>query len=80
MNNNKNNSDYLFWLVRKNIKKYRNKLNITTRELADRTGYTHQYILDLECLKIIRRPRLDTLGIIVKTLNIDIRQLFDDID
>ena len=32
-----------------------------------------------ECLKIVKRPRLDTLGRIAEALNIDIRQLFDNI-
>lgn len=80
MTDNKESDDYLFYVARVNIKKYRKKANMTSQELAEKTGYTHQYILDLECIKIVRRPRLDTLGRIAKALNIDIRQLFDDIE
>lgn len=80
MKYNKESNDYLFYQARVNIKKYRKLANMTTQELSEKTGYTHQYILDLECIKIIKHPRLDTLGIIAKALNIDIRKLFDDID
>lgn len=80
MNNNKNCSDYLYFLVRTNIKKYRKLRNMTTIELAIKSGYTLQYILNLECLKTIKRPRLDTLGIICNALNIDITQLFENVD
>ena len=55
-------------------------VNITAQELADKSGFTHQYIRDLECLKLVERPRIDTLTRIAKALNIDIRQLFDDVD
>lgn len=71
--------DYYF-LVRSNIKKYRRIKGITAQELADRAGFTHQFIRDLESLKIVRRPRLDTLGQIAQALGIDIRQLFDEIE
>lgn len=77
---NKNNNDYYYIIARKNIKKYRKKEHITTQQLADKCGFTHQFIRDIECIKIIKRPRLDSLGRIANALNIDIRQLFDDVD
>lgn len=76
----KNNDDYCFYQARINIKKYRKKLGITAQELADRTEFSHQFIRSLEALKIVKRPRLDTLARIAKALNIELRQLFDDID
>ena len=75
----KNNEDYYYYIARVNIKKYRKIANITSQELADKSGFTHQFIRDLESLKLVRRPRLDSLGRIAKALNIDIRQLFDDV-
>ncbi len=74
----KNDNDYYYMLARINIKKYRKKSKMTTQELADKCGFTHQFIRDLECLKLIKRPRLDSLGRIADALNIDIRKLFDD--
>lgn len=76
----KNNNDYYYYVVRKNIKKYREKKNMTTQELADNCDYTHQFIRDLESLSIVKRPRLDTIARIARGLNIDIRKLFDDIN
>lgn len=77
---NKNDNDYYYYLARVNIKKYRNKANMTAQELADKSGFTHQFIRDLESLKLIKRPRLDSLVRIANALNIDLRQLFDDIE
>lgn len=77
---NKDSDDYCYYVVRINIKKYRKLANITSQELADRSGFSHQFIRNLESLKTISRPRLDTLSRLAKALEIDIRQLFDDID
>lgn len=66
-------------VVRKNIKKYRLMRNYTLQELADLTGLSHGYVRDLECLSIEKTPLLETLGKFADALEIDIRQLFDDI-
>ena len=77
---NKENNDYYYYVARVNIKKYRKLKGYTAQELADKTGLTHQFIRDLESLKITRRPRLDTLVNIANALNIDIKDLLDDKD
>lgn len=66
-------------LVRKNIRKYRLMRKYTLQELADKAGYTHQYVRDLECLNIDKTPTLEALGKFATALDIDIRQLFDEI-
>lgn len=66
--------------VRKNIRKYRLIRNYTLQELADKTGLTHGYVRDLECLTIDKIPTLETVGKFADALEIDIRQLFDDVD
>lgn len=66
--------------VRKNIRKYRLIRNYTLQELADRTGLTHGYVRDLECLTIDKTPTLETIGKFADALEIDIRQLFDDVE
>ena len=76
----KNNPDYYYYIARVNIKKYRKLANMTTQELADKSEFTHQFIRDLESLKLVRRTRLDTLGRIANALGIDIRQLFDEVN
>ncbi len=50
------------------------------QELADKTGLTHGYVRDLECLSIDKTPLLETVGKFADALEIDIRQLFDDIN
>lgn len=67
-------------IVRKNLKKYRLMRKYTLQELADLTGLTHGYVRDLECLSIDKTPLLETIGKFAEALEIDIRQLFDDIN
>ncbi len=71
--------DNLSLIVRKNIRKYRQLRGYTLQELADRTGLTHGYVRDLECFSIDKTPLLETLGQFANALDIDIKQLFDDI-
>lgn len=66
--------------VRKNIRKYRMIRNLTMQELADKTNLTHGYVRDLECLTIDKTPTLETIGKFADALEIDIRQLFDEIN
>ena len=51
----------------------------TLQELADLTGLTHGYVRDLECFSIEKTPLLEGVGKFSDALEIDIRQLFDDI-
>ena len=69
----------LSFIVRVNIRKYRKMRGYTMQELADKTGLTHGYVRDLECLTIDKTPLLETVGKFAEALEIDIRQLFDDI-
>ena len=66
--------------VRKNIRKYRLIRNYTLQELADKTNLTHGYVRDLECLTIDKTHTLETIGKFADALEIDIRQLFDDVE
>lgn len=66
--------------VRKNIRKYRLIRGYTLQELADRAELTHGYVRDLECLTINKTPTLEAIGKFAEALEIDIRQLFDDVE
>lgn len=72
--------DNLSIKVRKNIRKYRKMRGYTLQELADLSGFTHGYVRDLECLTINKTPTLEAIGKFADALEIDIRQLFDDVD
>lgn len=71
--------NYYYDIVRKNIKKYRLSKGITQQTLADLTDLTRDYICDIESLKKNKGFSLATLGRIANALDIDIRQLFDEI-
>jgi len=70
----------LSYMVRFNIRKYRKMRNLTMQELADRTNLTHGYVRDLESFGIDKTPLLETVGKFAEALEIDIRQLFDDVE
>ena len=78
--NSRYSKERLSLIVRKNIKKYRLMRKYTLQELADLTGLTHGYVRDLECLSIDKTPLLETVGKFAEALEIDVRQLFDDIN
>ena len=78
--NSRYSKEQLSLTVRKNIRKYRLMRKYTLQELADLTGLTHGYVRDLECLTIDKTPLLETKGKFADALEIDIRQLFDDIN
>lgn len=71
--------EQLSLIIRVNIRKYRLMRKYTLQELADKTGLTHGYVRDLECLSIEKTPSIETVGKFAEALEIDIRQLFDDI-
>lgn len=66
-------------MIRTNVRKYRLMCGMTMQELADKTELTHGYIRDLESLKVDKTPSLETLSKLCNALEIDIKQLFDDI-
>ena len=78
--NSRYSKEQLSLTVRKNIRKYRLMRKYTLQELADLKGLTHGYARDLECLTIDKTPLLETIGKFADALEIDIRQLFDDIN
>ena len=74
------NEDYHYYdIVRKNIKKYRILANITQQELADRIDMSMHYISQIESATPNKYFTLIVIGRIADALNIDIRQLFDEI-
>ena len=71
---------YYYDVVRKNIKKYRAIAGITQQELADRIDLTMHYISQIESGTKDKYFTLIVIGRVADALNIDIRQLFDDIE
>ena len=80
INENHFHDDYYYYdIVRKNIKKYRKIANLTQQELADKIDVSMHYISQIESANPNKYFTLVIIGRIADVLNIDIRQLFDDV-
>ena len=66
--------------IGENIKKYRKTANLTQQELADKIEVSMHYISQIESANPNKYFTLVVIGRIADALNIDIRQLFDDVD
>ena len=73
------NDMYYYDIVRYNIKKYREKANLTQQQLADLAGITMNYLAKIESVKMQRGFTIVIVGRIADALNIDIRCLFEPI-
>ncbi len=72
--------NYYYDIVRYNIKKYREKANLTQQQLADLAGITMNYLAKIESVKMQRGFTIVIVGRIADALNIDIRCLFEPIE
>ena len=73
------NDNYYYNLIRTNIKKNRIKANLTQQELADKAGITMNYLSKIESERMNRGISVVIIGRIADALEIDIRNLFDEI-
>lgn len=76
----KHSDTYYFDVIRHNIKKYREMMQLTQQQLADKAGISMNYVAKIESKKMQRGFTIVILGRIADALKIDIRQLFDPID
>lgn len=72
------NDNYYYDLIRRNIKKYREKFGLTQQELADKVGVSMNYIAKIESEKMQKSFTIGVLGRIASALEIDIRKFFDE--
>ena len=75
----RNNENYVYELVSKNIKKQRNLKGLTQAELAEKMAYSTQFISNIES-KNHQTFSLGTLWRIALVLDIDISILFKEED
>lgn len=71
--------EYYYTIIRKNIKKNRLAKKLTQQNLADMIEMSREYICDIENDSRNKHPTISVLGRIADALNIDIKQLFDDV-
>lgn len=75
----KSDNNYVYYLVSKNIRKYRKLKGLKQRELADKCSLSEGFISDIES-NTFRTISLNTLYHIAKVLDIHIMLLFQDLD
>ena len=75
----KEDNNYIYYWVGKNIRKYRKQKGWTQRELARRCNYSENFISDIEN-KTFKTFSLNTLYHISKVLDVHIKLLFEDIN
>ena len=74
---NKNDENYIYQLVSKNIKKQRKLKGLTQEQLAEKMNYSTQFISNIES-KNHQTFSLGTLWRLALVLNIDIELLFKE--
>ena len=75
----KNDENYVYELVSKNIKKQRKLKGMTQEQLAEKMSYSTQFISNIES-KNHQTFSLGTLWRLASVLDIDIKVLFEEID
>lgn len=78
-NISKEDNNYIYFMVGKNVKKYRKLKGITQKELANRCNYSENFIGDIEN-NTFKTFSLNAIYHISKVLGIQIKLLFEDID
>lgn len=68
--------EYYYKILRKNIRYYRKKRQLTQQELADISELSREYICDVENDKRNKHPSIAVIGRIADALEIDIILLF----
>lgn len=72
----KENTD-IYLIVSKNIRYYRKLRRITQKELARRTGYSCAFIRRIEAPNCPKNFSIQTIYLISRALNIDIKYFFE---
>ncbi len=70
-------NDNIYEIIKSNIRFYRKKNKITQEELAERTGFTHEYIRKLESSKYNGGLSIDSLSNISNVLNVPIAKFME---
>lgn len=77
---NKNDENYIYYLVAKNLKKQRKRKGLTQSQFAELCNYSDGFIMNIESDKYHQTFSLGTIWKFAQVLNIDIRELLKPID
>lgn len=78
--NNKNDDEYIFYVIGQNIKKQRKIKGLTQEQLAIKCMYNRSFIANLESEKFFQTISVSSLNHIAKTLGIHITKLLEDLE
>lgn len=71
----------IYYLVGQNIKKQRKLKKMTQLQLAEKSYFSYEFIRKIESKSSCRNTfSLDTVDKLAKTLNVDIRLLFEPLE
>ena len=76
----KNDENYVYYLVAQNLKKQRKLKGYTQAQFALLCNYSEGFIMNIESKKYHQTFSLGTLWTFDKALEIDIRELFKPVD
>lgn len=77
---NKNDENYIYYLVAHNLKAIRKEKGLTQAKFAELYNYSEGFIMNIESNKYLQTFSLGTLWKFAQVLDIDIRELFIPID
>lgn len=77
---NKNDENYIYFLVAKNLKKQRKLKGLTQSKFAELCNYSVGFIMNIESEKYYQTFSLGTLWKFAEILEIDICELFKPLD
>ena len=69
-----------YTILVKNIKYFRLKSNMTQEQLAEKSDLSVSYIKQIESGKEFKNTTFNTFSKIAKALNIDVKELFNEIE
>ena len=76
----RNDENYIYYVIGQNIKKQRKLKHLTQEQLAEKCNYSLSFIGNLESPKVFQTISVGSLYHIAKVLDISILELFKDID
>lgn len=77
---NKEDENYIYYVVAHNLKKIRKSKGLTQSKFAELCNYSDGFIMNIESKKYHQTFSLGTLWTFAQVLNIDIKELFDPIE
>ena len=74
----KHSNMYYYDIVRKNIRKYRKQKGYTQQSLSEKVDMSMDYLAEIESTKRRKTFSIEMLGRIADTLEVDIKEFFND--